>query len=223
MPVPGTPWVAPQLRSVHVRPRPPRSPAFSLTSNLPYSPPPSLVRYGHYLLDSRVGNVEPTYLFNGFTPPSRNPRRKPGYIPLDSVTFLLRNYFAILLAHIPDAHGLPAYFLAHLTRLYTLVADNTPVSLRDIPSPDGLVRDSEATINYHMIDRAVSDLIASGPGSLMLKLDLESAFRHIPVRREDWHLVGFTWEEKFYHDLQRCTGPFSATFLLIFTTTSTTF
>ena len=35
----------------------------------------------------------------------------------------------------------------------------------------------------------------------MVKLDLEQAFRHIPVRPEDWHLLGFTWEEKFYYDI----------------------
>lgn len=52
-----------------------------------------------------------------------------------------------------------------------------------------------------MFHLAVEDLIASGPGSLMLKLDLEAVFCHIPVRPEDWHLLGFTWGEQFYYDI----------------------
>jgi hypothetical protein len=52
-----------------------------------------------------------------------------------------------------------------------------------------------------MFHRAVSDLIDSGQGSLMVKLDLEQAFRHIPVRRADWPLLGFSWRDKLYHDI----------------------
>ncbi|KAJ7302883.1 hypothetical protein DFH08DRAFT_722579, partial [Mycena albidolilacea] len=26
-------------------------------------------------------------------------------------------------------------------------------------------------------------------------------FRHIPVRRADWHLLGFTWDNKYFYDL----------------------
>jgi hypothetical protein len=34
------------------------------------------------------------------------------------------------------------------------------------------ISDSEASINSEMVDRAISDLVASGPGSLLVKLDL---------------------------------------------------
>lgn len=63
------------------------------------------------------------------------------------------------------------------------------------------IPDSEAAIVYDMVDRTITDLVASGPGSLMLKLDLESAFRHIPVRVEDWPLLGFTWLGQLYYDI----------------------
>lgn len=52
-----------------------------------------------------------------------------------------------------------------------------------------------------MFGLAVKDLVISGPGSLMVKLDLEQAFRDIPVRPKDFHLLGFPWEEKFYYDI----------------------
>ncbi|KAJ6573095.1 hypothetical protein DFH09DRAFT_1079252 [Mycena vulgaris] len=77
-----------------------------------------------YRLDPRVRDVEPTYVFNGHTStfePSTAKFRQ--YSSLDSVIFPLHNYFAILLAHNPNAHGLPVYLLSYLTQLQTLAAD----------------------------------------------------------------------------------------------------
>ncbi|KAF5337417.1 hypothetical protein D9611_003081 [Ephemerocybe angulata] len=84
--------------------------------------------------------------------------------------------------------------------------------------PDGSsvndgIPDAEASINYDMVDRAVSDLASSGRGSLMLKLDLESAFRHIPVRPEDHHLLGFVWEGQYYYDVVLGFGCRSAPYI----------
>jgi hypothetical protein len=64
-----------------------------------------------------------------------------------------------------------------------------------------------------MIDRAITDIVQAGRGSLLVKLNLESAFRHIPVRPEDWHLLGFTWESQFYHDLVLGFGCRSAPYI----------
>jgi hypothetical protein len=75
------------------------------------------------------------------------------------------------------------------------------------------IPDSEASITYDMINRAISDLAASGHGSLMIKLDLESAFRHIPVRPADWHLLGFIWEDKLFHDVVLGFGCRSAPYI----------
>ncbi|KAF5393592.1 hypothetical protein D9757_000002 [Collybiopsis confluens] len=65
---------------------------------------------------------------------------------------------------------------------------------------DGIA-DSEASIGYDMFEKAVRDLIASGRGSLLAKLDLKDAFRHIPLRAADWHLFGISWGCKFYYSL----------------------
>jgi len=64
-----------------------------------------------------------------------------------------------------------------------------------------------------MFSLAVKDLIASGPGSLMVKLDLEQAFCHIPIRPADWHLLGFTWEDQFYYDIIFSFGLRSAPYI----------
>ncbi|KAF7366908.1 Integrase/recombinase xerD [Mycena sanguinolenta] len=75
------------------------------------------------------------------------------------------------------------------------------------------IPDAEAQIHYDMIDRAIADIVRAGRGSLLVKLDLESAFRHIPVRPEDWPLLGFTWEGKFFHDLVLGFGCRSAPYI----------
>ena len=77
---------------------------------------------------------------------------------------------------------------------------------------DGIA-DSEVSIVYDMIDHAILDLVASGPGSLMLKLDLESAFCHIPVCQADWPLLGFEWAGKFYYNLVLAFGAHSAPYI----------
>ncbi|KAJ7364215.1 hypothetical protein DFH08DRAFT_1016294 [Mycena albidolilacea] len=46
-------------------------------------------------------------------------------------------------------------------------------------SVNNAIIDSEAFINYKMVDRAISDLMGSGPGSLLVKFDLE-VFRPAP-------------------------------------------
>lgn len=69
---------------------------------------------------------------------------------------------------------------------------------RGLSVNDG-IPDSEAYISYDMFERAVEDLIRSGPGSLLAKLDLKEAFRHIPIRAEDWHHLGFSWRSQFYY------------------------
>ena len=49
-----------------------------------------------------------------------------------------------------------------------------------------------------MFKHAVKDLLASGQGLLMAKLDLKDAFQHIPVQAQDWNLLGFDWGCRFY-------------------------
>lgn len=77
---------------------------------------------------------------------------------------------------------------------------------------DGIA-DSEAAMSYDMFQRAVDDLIQSGKGSQMIKLDLEQAFRHIPIRPSDWPLLGYSWEGSFYYELFLMFGLRSAPYI----------
>lgn len=39
-----------------------------------------------------------------------------------------------------------------------------------------------------------------GKGSKLVKRDLADAFRHVPVARSDWWLLGFFWQDHYYFD-----------------------
>ena len=45
--------------------------------------------------------------------------------------------------------------------------------------------------------RAVREL---GKGCFLVKLDVEAAYKQVPVRREDWFLLGFMWKGKWYYE-----------------------
>lgn len=71
----------------------------------------------------------------------------------------------------------------------------------------------EATIVYETFQSAVNTLCQSGPGSIMIKLDLEQAFYQIPVQAEDWPLLGFTWLDHFYYHVVLTFGLHSAPYI----------
>ena len=69
------------------------------------------------------------------------------------------------------------------------------------------------SLQYTSVDDAVRMLVAHGPGALMAKADLKSAFRMIPVRQRDWELLGMQWQGQFYFDTCLPFGLRSAPYL----------
>jgi len=51
--------------------------------------------------------------------------------------------------------------------------------------------DAEGSIQYDSFTSVAPVLKASGKGSLLAKLNLKDAYRHIPVWSSDWDLLGF--------------------------------
>ena len=51
-------------------------------------------------------------------------------------------------------------------------------------------------------DEAMRAVRKLGPGCMLVKLDVEAAYKQVPVRAEDWPLLGFRWEGKYYYE--RC-------------------
>ena len=70
--------------------------------------------------------------------------------------------------------------------------------------PDFSVNDGISTalcsLRYVTVDRAARLVKDYGQGALMAKIDLQSAYRHIPVHPEDQHLLGIEWDGKEYRD-----------------------
>lgn len=61
----------------------------------------------------------------------------------------------------------------------------------------GIVEESFDLSSFGHAARAVRKC---GRGSWLIKLDISSAYKQIPVRREDWNLMGFRWRGKYYYE-----------------------
>ena len=77
---------------------------------------------------------------------------------------------------------------------------------------DHISRD-EFSLHYSSVDDAVKLLVSLGRGASMAKVDLKSAFRMVPVRKEDWQFLGMKWRDNFYVDTCLPFGLRSAPFL----------
>jgi hypothetical protein len=75
------------------------------------------------------------------------------------------------------------------------------------------IPDSEGKIRYEGFESALQLVRTFGQGTLLAKLDLQDAFRHIPVRPQDWPLLGFHWESQFYYAVVLMFGIKSAPYI----------
>ena len=67
-------------------------------------------------------------------------------------------------------------------------------------SVNDFIPKEQFSLRYTTIDDAVALVQQAGRGALMAKVDLQSAFRMVPVRKEDWELLGMQWDDHFYFD-----------------------
>ena len=68
-------------------------------------------------------------------------------------------------------------------------------------------------LSYCTVDDAYTIINKLGWGALLSKIDLKNAFRLIPVRQEDWNLLGIYWQNEYYIDTCLPFGLCSAPFL----------
>lgn len=61
----------------------------------------------------------------------------------------------------------------------------------------GIVEEGLSLSSFGHAARAVCQL---GRGCFLIKLDVEAAYKQVPVRREDWPLLGFKWRGKWYYE-----------------------
>ncbi len=79
-------------------------------------------------------------------------------------------------------------------------------TITNLSSPMGVsindfIADSESHVIFNHFDKAVRFVAELGPNALLAKLDIKSAFRICPVRRSDWNLLGFTFQDLIFVDL----------------------
>ena len=66
-------------------------------------------------------------------------------------------------------------------------------------------------VKLDAFDRAVKAVRELGSGCFLSKIDIESAYRCIPVCPADWPLLGLHWADKYYFDIVMQFGITSAT------------
>ena len=63
------------------------------------------------------------------------------------------------------------------------------------------ISDNDSSVEYAKLSDAIKHIKNMGSSCYLAKSDIESAFRLLPIHPDDHHLLGFTWEKQYYHDL----------------------
>ena len=84
--------------------------------------------------------------------------------------------------------------------------DNSVRLVMDLSQPKGsaineAISKEEFSANFSLFDDAVKLLQKSGKDSYLCKLDIKHAYRLLPVRPDQWPLLGYKWEGKYYVDM----------------------
>ena len=68
-----------------------------------------------------------------------------------------------------------------------------------VPKNDGICRDL-CSLSYTTVDHVAEVAVDLGPGALMAKVDIESAYRLIPVHPQDRPLQAVRWRDQIFVD-----------------------
>ncbi len=73
-----------------------------------------------------------------------------------------------------------------------------------------------ASVQYSTIKEAIELIQKHGRDCYLAKSDIKSTFRIVPLHPSQYHLMGFTWEGKYYYD--KCLAMGLSSFCQIFET-----
>lgn len=62
------------------------------------------------------------------------------------------------------------------------------------------ISDTNWTVNYESIDKAVQIILQYGRNSTLSKIDIEHAYKIVPISPSSCHLLGFRLGDKYYFD-----------------------
>ena len=97
-------------------------------------------------------------------------------------------------AHVSPMGVIPK---AHQPGRWRLIVDLS--SPRSASVNDG-ISSNLCSLSYVSMDVAARKICELRTGAMMAKLDIQSAYRHIPVHTDDRHLLGIAWKSKVYLD-----------------------
>ena len=80
-------------------------------------------------------------------------------------------------------------------------------------SINDFIPQEQYSLHYATVDDAIEAVLQLGIGARMAKVDLQSAFRMVPVHREDWELLRIHWQDHYYVDNCLPFGLHSAPYL----------
>ena len=97
---------------------------------------------------------------------------------------------------------------AHVSRFWVIPKAHQPNKwhlIVDLSHPPGKSVNDDipkelCSMTYITIDNVIQKIVALGPGTLLAKIDIKSAFRLIPVHPADRHLLAMAWRDAVYID-----------------------
>ena len=101
----------------------------------------------------------------------------------------------------------PPFPLTHCSPIGTAPKKDGSVRLiMDLSQPHGSsinddISKEQFSCEFSKFDDATDLLMEAGPGSLLCKLDIQHAYRLLPVKPDQWHHLCYYWEGHYYVDL----------------------
>ena len=80
-----------------------------------------------------------------------------------------------------------------------LIVDlSSPHNSKNHSSINNLIDKDQCTLSYIRIDDAISKICEFGKGAVLCKFDIKQAFKHCPIKKDQWHLFLVRWDGMYY-------------------------
>ena len=75
---------------------------------------------------------------------------------------------------------------------------SSPHNSKSHSSINNLIDKDQCTLSYARIDDAISKICEFGKGAVLCKFEIQDAFKHCPVTKDQWHLFLVRWNRMYY-------------------------
>ena len=109
--------------------------------------------------------------------------------------------------HTAGPFPMPPFKKFHCSPIGASIKKDKSVRLvMDLSQPTGAainesISKDEFSANFSHFDDAVKLITTAGRNSYLCKLDIKHAYRLIPVRPDQWPMLGYCWEGQYYVDM----------------------